>query len=187
MRVPWVDSDDFFVVLADGVQRIGEVAANLIRALDSHGAHEMPSVSPDSVSGLPIVDSLPVSTYPRRAGSTMGARDGGVLCAAWLPAGPKTVLWMGDSLPTAENPIALAQADGEGPAIDSVVMPSNRSAYVRAASLARDKGGGPLYLVTDSGVLFGIRDEATAKLLGIQGASVAAPWPVLSRLPRGPN
>ena len=187
VRVPRVDSDDFFVMLADGVQRIGEVAANLIRALDSHGAYEMPSVSPDSVSGLPIVGSLPVSTYPRRAGSIMGAGDGGVLCAGWLPAGPKTVLRIGDSLPTAENPIALAQADGEGPAIDSVVMPSNRSAYVRAASLARDNGGGPLYLVTDGGVLFGIRDEATAKLLGIQGASVAAPWPVLSRLPRGPE
>ena len=187
VRVPRVDSDDFFVVLADGVQRIGEVAANLIRSLDSHGSQEMPSLSPDSVSGLPIVDSLPVSTYPPRAGATMGARDGGVLCAEWLPTRPRTVLWRGDSLPTTGNPIALAQGDGEGPAIDSVVMPSNRSAYIRAASLARDSGGGPLYLVTDSGVLFGIRDEATAKLLGIQGESVAAPWPVLSRLPRGPE
>ena len=103
VRVPRVDSDDFFVVLADGVQRIGEVAANLIRSLDSHGSQEMPSVSPDSVSGLPTVDSLPVSTYPPRAGATMGAGDGGVLCAEWLPAGPKTVLWMGDSLPTARE------------------------------------------------------------------------------------
>jgi hypothetical protein len=69
-----------------------------------------------------------------------------------------------------------------------VVMPSGRSAFVRAASLVRDNGGGgPLYLVTDSGVLFGIRDEATAKVLGIEGDSVAAPWPVLSRLPSGPE
>ena len=187
VRVPRIDSDDFFVVLADGVQRVGEVAANLIRSLDSHGSQEIPSVSPDSVSGLPTVDSLPVSAYPPRAGATMGARDGGVLCAEWLPAGPRTVLWRGDSLPTAGNPVALAQGDGEGPSIDSVVMPSNRSAYVRAGSLTRDSGGGPLYLLTDSGVLFGIRDEATAKLLGIQGESVAAPWPALSRLPRGPE
>jgi type VII secretion protein EccB len=182
-----VESDDFFVVLADGIQRIGEVAANLIRSLDSQGRHETTSVSPDFVNGLPIVDPLPVSTYPRRAGATMGARDGGVLCATWLP-GPKTVLWKGDSLPTVANPMALAQGDGEGPEIDSVVMPSGRSAFVRAASLVRDNGGGgPLYLVTDSGVVFGIRDEATAKVLGIQGDSVAAPWPVLSRLPSGPE
>ena len=188
VRVPRVDSDDFFVVLGrrSSAHRRSRGEPDS-RPSTRTAASEMPSVSPDSVSGLPIVDSLPVSTYPRRAGATMGARDGGVLCAAWLPAGPKTVLWMGDSLPTARNPIALAQADGEGPAIDSVVMPSNRSAYVRAASLARDSGGGPLYLVTDSGVLFGIRDEATAKLLGIQGEPVAAPWPVLSRLPRGPE
>jgi type VII secretion protein EccB len=188
VRVLRVDSDDFFVVLADGVQHIGEVAANLIRSLDSHGNREMLSVAPDSVSGLPIIDSLPVSTYPRRAGATMGARDGGVLCAKWTPRGPETVLSKSDSLPTAGNPIALAQGDGEGPEIDSVVMPSSRSAYVRAAALTRENsGGGPLYLVTDSGVLFGIRDEDTAKLLGIQGDAVAAPWPVLSRLPRGPE
>ena len=46
---------------------------------------------------------------------------------------------------------------------------------------------GPLYLVTDSGVLFGMHDENTAKLLGVQGDPVPAPWPVLSRLPRGPE
>jgi type VII secretion protein EccB len=189
VRVLRVDSDDFLVVLADGVQRIGEVAANLIRSLDSHGNHEMTSVSPDSVSGIPIVDTLPLSRYPQHAGATMGARDDGVLCATWMPGGPKTVLWKGDSLPIAGNPIALAQGDDEGPNIDSVVMPSRRSAYVRAASLTHDDDGGgtPLYLVTDSGVLFGVRDEATAKLVGIQGDPVAGPWPVLSRLPRGPE
>ena len=57
----------------------------------------------------------------------------------------------------------------------------------RRLSPAVPAGAGPLYLVTDSGVLFGIRDEDTAKLLGLQGDPVAAPWPVLSRLPRGPE
>jgi type VII secretion protein EccB len=188
VRVTRVDSDDFFVVLADGVQRIGEVAANLIRSLDSQGGGEIPSVSPDTISGLPSADSLPVSTYPRRSGAVLGARDGAVLCVRWLPDGPKTVLWMGDSLPADGDPTALAQADGDGPHIDDVVMPPGRSAYVRAGSLAGDGGDqGPLYLVTNTGVLFGIRDEDTAKVLGVNGAPVAAPWPLLSRLPRGPE
>ncbi len=86
------------------------------------------------------------------------------------------------------NPIELVQADGEGPNVDNVVMPPGRSAYVRAAALTGDGGEtGPLYLVTDSGVLFGMHDEDTAKLLGVQGDPVSAPWPVLSRLPRGPE
>ena len=188
MRVTRVDADDYFVVLADGVQRIGDVAANLIRTVDSQGSREIVSVSPDAVGDAPVVDSLPVSTFPRRAGTTSGADGGGVLCAQWMSGGAKSVLWLGDSLPVDSNPVELAQADGDGPKIDNVVLPSGRSAYVRAVALTGGGGdAGPLYLVNDSGVLFGIHDENTAKLLGVQGDPVAAPWPVLSLLPRGPE
>ncbi len=126
--------------------------------------------------------------FPRRAGTTSGAGGNSVLCAQSRSDGTKTLLWSGDSLPTDSNPIDLAQADGEGPNIDSIVMPSGRSAYVRSAALTGGGGeAGPLYLMTDSGVLFGIHDENAAKLLGVEGAAVRAPWPVLSRLPRGPE
>lgn len=187
VRVARTDADDFFVVLAHGVQPVSEVAANLVRSLDSNGSREIPTVSPDVVSGLTTVDSLAVSTYPRRAGGTVGARDGGVLCAGWLPDGPRSSLWVADSLPADVSAGPLAQADGEGPRIDSVALPAGRSVYIRAESLVRVNGGGPLHLVSDSGVLFGIRDEDTAKILGIQGVPVAAPWPMLSALPSGPE
>jgi type VII secretion protein EccB len=188
VRVARVDADDYFVVLADGVQRIGEVAANLIRTINSQSSREIVSVSPDAVGDVPVVDSLPTATFPRRAGVTSGAGGNAVLCAQWTPGGPKTVLWFGGSLPADSHPIELAQADGEGPKIDSVVLPSGRSAYVRAAALTGGSGdAGPLYLVTDSGVLFGLHDDDAAKLLGLQSDPVAAPWPVLSLLPRGPE
>ncbi|HKV17952.1 MAG TPA: type VII secretion protein EccB, partial [Mycobacterium sp.] len=187
VRALRVDSDDFFVVLTDGVQRIGEVAANLIRSLDSNGSRDIPAVSPDIVSAIPAVDSLAVSSYPPHAGAALGAGDGGVLCVTWLPDGPKTSLWMANSMPDENTSTALAQADGEGPDVDNVAMPSGRSAYVRATSLTGDSGSGPLYLMTDSGVLFGIRDEVTAAALGLRSAAVAAPWPLLSALPRGPE
>jgi type VII secretion protein EccB len=186
VRVTRVDAEDYFVVLADGVQRIGEVAADLIRIADSQGSREVVSVAPDSVGGLPVVDSLPVASFPRRSGAPIG--DGGVLCAQWLPDGPKTVLWVGESLPLNATPIQLVQADGEGPNVDSVVMPPGRSAYVRAAALSGEGGEtGPIYFVTDRGTLYGIHDENAGKLLGIQGDPVSAPWPVLSQLPRGPE
>ena len=188
VRVTRVDGNEYFVVLADGVQRIGEVAADLIRIADSQGSDDVASVSPDAVGDVPVVDSLPVSTFPRRAGAPMGASGGGTLCALWVPDGPKTALWSGDSLPLSSNPIELVQADGEGPNVDNVVMPPGRSAYVRAAALTGDGGEtGPSYLVTDSGVLFGMHDENTGKLLGVHGDPVSAPWPVLSQLPRGPE
>lgn len=188
VRVTRVDAVDYFVVMANGVQRVGEVAANLIRMVDSRGSGEIRSVSPDVVGDVPVVDSLPVSTFPRRAGTTVGADASGVLCAHWLPQEAKTILWMGDSLPGNTNPIDLAQSDGQGPNIDRVAMPPGRSAYVRAGTLTGDGAdAGPLYLMTDNGVLFGIQDDDTARLLGVDGVPVAAPWPVLSRLPRGPE
>lgn len=188
VRVTGVDANDYFVVLADGVQRIGEVAADLIRITDSQGRRDVVSASPDAVGHVPIVDSLPLSTFPQRSGTPQGADNDGELCVQWLPDRPKTILWVGDSLPVKSNPIELTQADGEGSNVDNVVMPPGRSAYVRAAAVTGSGGQtGPLYLVTDYGVLYGLHDENTGKLLGLQGVAVAAPWPVLSPLPRGPE
>ena len=188
VRVTAVDADDYFVVLADGIQRVGEVAANLIRIIDSQGSREIVSVSPDVVGSAPMVDTLPVSTFPARAGMTMGAADSGTLCAQWQPDGPRTRLRVSDSLSADSTPVDLVQGDGEGANLDSIVMPAGRSAYVRSTTLTGDGGdAAPLYLVTDHGVLFGIHDTDTAKVLGVEGDPVAAPWPLLSRLPRGPE
>jgi ESX secretion system ATPase EccB len=188
VRVTRVDANDYFVVLSDGVQRIGEVAADLIRIIDSQGRREVASIPPQAIAGVPIVDTIPVTAFPQRAGSPVGADDGGILCAQWLPDGPKTSLWEGGLLPQNRSPVDLVQADGDAPNIDRVVMPAGRNAYVRATALSGSGAHtGPLYLVTDSGVLFGIHDQDTAKLLGLQGEPVPAPWPVLSRLPRGPE
>lgn len=186
--VAGVDVSDYFVVLADGVQRIGEVAANLIRVVDSQGRREVAAVSPDVVGNAPTVETLPVQSFPQRADIPVGAAHRGVLCAQWLPNESKTSLWTGDSLPADSRPIELVQNDRDGPNVDAVAMPTGRSAYVQAAALTGGAGdAGPLYLVTESGVIFGIRDENTANLLGVQGDPVPAPWPVLSRLPRGPE
>jgi type VII secretion protein EccB len=187
VRVARVDANDYFVVLGNGVQRIGEVAADLIRITASQGG-EVAAVSPDAVGGVPLVDTIPVTTFPLRADTPLGADNRSVLCAHWQPDGPKTVLQVSDSLPQDSNPVDLAQADGEAPSIDRFAMPVGRSAYVRAAALTgAGADTGPLYLITGSGVLFGVHDIDTGKLLGLQGDPVAAPWPVLSRLPRGPE
>ena len=84
--------------------------------------------------------------------------------------------------------MTLAQSDRGGPNVDSVSVPHGRSAYVRSTGITGDRGAaGALYFIDDSGVVFGLRDEDTAKHLGLIGTPVPAPWPVLARLPRGPE
>jgi hypothetical protein len=67
-------------------------------------------------------------------------------------------------------------------------MPRGRSAYVRASGITgQGERTGALYLVTDSGIVFGVHDDDAAKRLGLSSAPVPAPWPVLAWLPRGPE
>ncbi|MCV7150426.1 type VII secretion protein EccB [Mycolicibacterium pyrenivorans] len=190
VKVPRTTADsgsaaDHFVVLADGVQRIGEVAADLIRYTDSRVGEQIPTVAPAAIGTLPVLDILPVATFPEHGGVT----DEPVVCARWQAgrASGSTVL-VGHATPATGHPVALAQADADGPAVDAVSVPAGRSVFVRSVGLT---GGGPgsnsLFLVTDSGTRFGIRDGDTAVALGLNGPAVPAPWPVLAVLPRGPE
>ncbi len=188
VRVVRAQAPEYYVLLAGGVQRIGEVAADLIRFSDSQHRREMITVAPDVIGAAPLVHDLPVASFPDHAGVTQEP----VLCAQW-EAEPgeevKTALLVGDSLPVAGGtPMALVQADGTGPNVDNVVMPHRRSAYVRASGITgQGATTGPLYLVSEAGIVFGVHDNDAATRLGLSSAPVPAPWPVLASLPRGPE
>lgn len=185
VRIDRATGEEYFVVLARGVQRIGEVAADLIRFTDSQDTGDIHTVAPDDIAAVPILDTLAVSTFPQRG----GVSDDAFVCARWRlgQSEVNTAVLMGDSLPMA-GPVSLAQADGDGPGVDAISMPRGRSVYVRSVGLAGDNSSaGTLYFLDESGAVFGLRDEETAKHLGLTGTPVPAPWPVLARLPRGPE
>jgi type VII secretion protein EccB len=186
IRVPGADTSQLFVVLADGVQRIGTVAADLIRFTQSHGMREIADVEPEAVGAVPVVARLPVGGYPDRG----GVSDDPVVCAHWQwsheSGSASSAVFTAGASPE-DGAVALTQADADGPHIDAFGMPGGRSGYVRATGVSGDGADhGPLYFVNDAGVVFGIRDEVAAKRLGL-AAAVPAPWPVLARLPRGPE
>ena len=187
VRVARAAAEEYYVVLARGVQRIGEVAADLIRFTNSQHDRDIDTVAPDIIGAVPILDTLRVSEFPERGGVSGDA----IVCARWQvsPAATNTAVLVGNSLSDVrDNPLMLAQADGDGPSVDTVSIPRGRSAYVRSIGIAGDSAStGALYFVNDSGVVFGLRDEDTAKHLGLAGTPVPAPWPVLARLPRGPE
>ncbi len=180
VRVARAGGDEYYAVLAAGVQRIGEVAADLLRFSNSGGAAHAVAVAPDAIRAAPIVDSLPVAGFPDRSPTL--SDDAGTLCVSWqaAPSGETVVTFLAGSrmpLAASQTPVTLAQADGHGPALDAVYVPPGRSAYVRA---------GARYLVTDSGVRFAIHDDDAAHDLGLPAANTA-PWPVLGALPAGPE
>jgi type VII secretion protein EccB len=190
LRITRGDGDEYYVVLATGIQRIGAVAADLLRFSNSRGMTNFITAAPDVIRASPIVGALPVATFPDRPPREGGMDDAATtVCAAWAPsvpgpsgqAGVAYLAGTGLPVPPGQVPVALAQADGNGPALDAVYLPPGRSAYVRGSGRI-----GTRYLVTDTGVRFAIHDDDAAHDLGLPTAALA-PWPVLATLPSGPE
>ena len=190
VRVARADVDDFYVVLADGVQRIGEVAADVIRFAYG-GTGEIPTVTPcdhrDGHVGRDVARRHLSASYAR---ARWVHATPALVCAQWrhgdAAAGrSNTVVLTGDRRALdAVDVTGLAQADGDGPRVDAVAIPGGRSAYVRSAPHPRRRrsDAGPRFLVTDSGVVFGIRDDDAASYLGLGGPPEPAPWSILAQL-----
>ncbi|MGV0851726.1 type VII secretion protein EccB [Mycolicibacterium phlei] len=186
IRVPRAATTDHYVVLAGGLQRIGEVAADLIRFSRADGRREILTVEPAAVGALLAVEDLPVAHFPDRAGVSADP----VLCVHWRWSGgaADTAVTTGDVLPGTRPAAPLAQADGAGRNVDAVALPAGRSAYVHAAGVTGDGARtGARYLLTADGVVFGVRDDDAATRLGLPTDAVPAPWPLLAHLPRGPE
>ncbi|MDG5481544.1 type VII secretion protein EccB [Mycolicibacterium gadium] len=177
VRLTRAGSTEYYVALAAGVQRIGEVAADLIR-FTNPSRRDIASVAPDLIGRMPIAEDLPVTTFPDRG----GAAESPVLCAQ------SEAVFGGDALPSDDAAgVPLAQGDDAGPRVDRFSMPPGRSAFVRATSVSGESATtGALFFVNDSGVVFGVRDTDAATRLGLTNP-VPAPWALIAQLPRGPE
>ncbi|MHA7651745.1 type VII secretion protein EccB [Mycobacterium sp. ML4] len=187
LRITRSAGDEYYVVLDSGVQRISQIIADVLRFSVSQGSADVITVPPDLLRAAPIVNTLPVSKFPDQAPSDIA---GAALCVAWTPveSGRPDVVVMAGTGTRFPVPVALTQADGRGPAVDSFSIPSGRSAYVASVSQTGDQRRmDTRYLVTETGVRFAIHDEDAAHALGLPAAPAAAPWPVLSALPCGPE
>jgi len=191
LRISRANGDEYYVVLGHGIQRIGQVVADLLRFTDSRGTRTAISVAPDIIRTIPTVTDLAVATFPDKAPSPLNA-GGTTLCVSWgrATSGGVAILFLTGALPipAGQEAVKLSRADGKGSAIDATYLPPGRSAYVRATGLSGDNpGAGTRYLITDTGVRFAIHDDDAAHDLGLPDKAIAAPWPVLAKLPAGPE
>ncbi|HEY1841416.1 MAG TPA: type VII secretion protein EccB [Mycobacterium sp.] len=191
LRVARGGGDEYYVVLEDGVQRVGRLAADLVRFTDSVGTRSAISVAPDVIGAAPAVTRLPVAGFPDRT-QAPPQTEGATLCTGWThnASGSAEISFSVGGLPlsSGQEPVVLTQADGKGSAVDAVYVPPGRTAYVRATGLSgANARAGTRYLITDTGVRYAVRDDDAAHDLGLPDMMIAAPWPVLAKLPAGPE
>lgn len=184
LRITRGDGDEYYAVLATGVQRIGRVAADLLRFRDAHGTANITTVAPDLIRAAPIVNTLPVTTFPNQAPSSLVGDGDSTVCVTWGNRHSDVAFLAGGHLPVpaGQAPVTLSQADGRGPALDAVYLPPGRTAFVRANGQV-----GARYLITDTGVRFAIHDDDAARALGLPSVATPIPWPLLAALPSGPE
>ena len=174
VRVALTETPEYYVVLPDGLQRVGRLAVDLIRFADP-AATEIVDVAPELIARSPLVDALPTATYPDEPPSILEVGED--LCATWQSG--RSGIALGSPTGGGPEPIMLAGADGDGPGVDAVRMRPGRSLDVT------DPPTSARYLITDAGVRFPVSDSAVAAL-GLAEPEVA-PWVIIGALPAGPE
>ncbi len=124
LRITRGDGDEYYVVLVAGVQRINQVAADVLRFSDAQGSANVLTVAPDVIRGAAIVDTLPLSSFPDRVPDRASDDGATTVCASWA-AGPSNdvafLVGRGLPVPAGQVPVTLSQADGGGPALATAV------------------------------------------------------------------
>ncbi|EME21309.1 hypothetical protein G419_09936 [Rhodococcus triatomae BKS 15-14] len=186
----------YYVVLADGLQRIGRSTADLIRYADSHGVTEMDTVTPDVVTGPPMSTALPVASFPDTPPRIVDDHADPVSCLSWRPVTgdggvQATVAVIAGNtlpLPAGAKPVTLAQSDGPGKMADEFYAGPGTGALVHSTGIGpSSERTGALYFVADTGVRYGVESRESAHVLGFTEESVPAPWPILGLLAPGPK
>lgn len=191
----------YYVVLTDGVQKVSPVVAALLQYADSG---DPIAVSSSTMGGPPEAKAtLSVDDFPHQMPVLAMAAANPVSCMSWdgtgadpqqasQPGQPahkqlKPTVLLGAALPVPPKAkvATLAQADANGPLLDSVYLPPVKGAVVRAVRPGTDVG--QLFLVSDTGVRYGIPDMETAGVLGLAGDPDPAPNAIISLLPIGPK
>jgi type VII secretion protein EccB len=181
----------YYVLLQDGTQEISEGAAAVLNAAKP-GSGDIPNATYAITNAAQAQSShLAVDTFPLTALKPVDTRQAPGACLSWNNLnGLQTfgVSLNNGTTSTSKPPVKLAQADGPGPRVDNFYMPPGKAAVVRGSANGAAGNSGPLYLVSDQGVVYGIKDVATAQGLGVisgPGDIKPAPASIISTLPIG--
>ncbi|MET8797081.1 type VII secretion protein EccB [Nocardia sp. NPDC004568] len=189
---------EYYVVLADGLQAISPLTAEIIRNSNPQTSRDE-TIDQTERTNAPVSAALQVGDYPQNAPDILEAKDQPVSCLSWKPipeAGENTgtraelTLVTGVSLPMSDKAklVPLAQADGSGQNVDSAYLAPGTGAYVQTTGIEPDsRRKDSIFYIADTGVRYGIENADAAKALGMPEKAEPAPWPIVGLLASGPS
>jgi type VII secretion protein EccB len=194
------NSAAYYAVLPDGLQQISPVLAAILRNTNSYGLDQPPHLGADKVAKLPVSRQLDTSRFPEQRIILLDATHEPVACAHWSKAsGASTnslTLLAGSTLPIADSlhTQGLVGAGAGGIASRVAMAPGTGYFAQTVGQSAASPAAGSLFWISDTGVRYGIDNEAgvtgnakTADALGLTPPATPIPWSVLSLYAPGPT
>jgi len=197
------DNARYYAVLPDGLQPISPVLAAILRNTNSYGLQQPPRLGADEIAKLPVSRMLDTARYPDQQINLVDAGRNPVTCAQWSkPSGAATSslsLLSGSGLPVPEavRTVDLVGAGGGGSATRVALAPGTGYFTQTVGGGAAAPATGALFWVSDTGVRYGIDNEAdsasgaaghgkTVEALGLSAPALPIPWSILSLFAAGP-
>jgi type VII secretion protein EccB len=190
----------FYVVEKDGIEKIKQTTADLIRYQKDINSGGIPKLSPQDVTNSNIIEGegrVDDSTFPTQQTEILKPENLPVACLGWQTVGSgddrveRTSVHVGKVVPgipkdeqNNEKWVDISTPGSMGIRIDHFYMPPGRGAVVRQATSSADFATGGIALVSDRGVKYGVPDAATAAALGLDNQE-PAPQDILRLLPDG--
>ena len=189
----------YSVVLADGVQTVNPLVAQILQNAGSQGTAPLRwpvVVAPASLARMPVVNELDLSAYPDAPLNPIDLKENPATCWWWQKtAGEERARIQVISGPTIPVPnsssdkiVSLVKADSSGREADHVFFGPEYGNWVVVTG--NDPGASTsesLWWLTSSGARFGVentRDSRSA--LGLTAKPSPAPWVALRLLAPGP-
>ncbi|PXX66544.1 type VII secretion protein EccB [Nocardia tenerifensis] len=196
--------DQNSVILRDGLQPISPLTAAIIRSSQPNPDHGTAIGEFEAARAQPS-RTLKVDTYPDVAPAIIQTSARPVSCLSWKPisgaAGNSDVAVRAElavidatdlPMPKSAKLVPLAQADGKGDNVDSVYFKPGSGAFIQTTGIEPDsRRKDSLFYVSDTGVRYGIKNNDSAKALGmdLEGGVTPepAPYPIAGLLAGGPT
>jgi type VII secretion protein EccB len=186
---------DYYVLLRKGKERIKRTTADLIRNTKSVNGEKITPVAPSAAAGVPEApDTVDDSSSPEVQPTILKPETYPVACLGWNIVGDTddhTAVHVGRDVPMPKRPdgtkndgVAVATPGADGQRIHHFYLAPGRAAVVRGVNSSKEFGTGPIYLVNDRGVKFGVPDNQTAGILGLTNQK-PAPLSIMRLLPDG--
>ena len=185
----------FYVLMANGIQRIFALVAYLLRTADGRGTVEPELIGPDKLIAIPEVEVLNVGFYPTGKLEFVDPDVHPVSCVSWkkLSTDPQATITVfnGRGLPTpqdADSHIVELVGHGTGEARQTLILPGAANFVASTSGVVTADTRESLFWVSPQGVRYGIEWERnTLAALGIDpNRALPAPWPILRAFASGP-